>query len=135
MPGRTLPPNHSRQIGGTIARVERVERRTVPNPNGDAIRQIFSYPGPMSALVESPPWYVPRSGMIDSVRVSLTDPATGTTTISLQINGSEAQQFSITTGNQSVLTPTALSLQLGSYITVVTVAVADSNMAVEVRLR
>jgi hypothetical protein len=62
MPGATLPGNHTATFGKTIARVERIERNTQPLGVDPAAEMVFSYPGALANNVESPPWYVPRSG-------------------------------------------------------------------------
>jgi hypothetical protein len=134
MPGATLPPGETGTVSGTIARVERIERTTVSAQTPGLIHMPFSYPGALTAGIESPPWYVPRSGQIVSVRVSLTASASGTNTISLRVSGVEQQQFTISSG-KTLVTGTTISVAIGDYVTLATIAVADSNLSVDLALR
>ena len=135
MPGVTLPPDQTRQVGGTIARVERTERRTIAPLGTDPVRMIFSYPGPLAEGIDSPPWYVPRSGVIELVRVSLLTAATTDHTVSIRVNGVEQQQCTLSAGDLTSQADAAISVGFGLYVSVATIAVSDSNMAVELRLR
>ena len=135
MPGVTLPADHARQIGTAIARIERSERLTLPVFDLPAVTQHFSYPGALADNIESPPWYVPRSGLIELVRVSLTNAASADHTIEVRVNGASAQQFTLTSGSLTVLDGSAISVNYQDYVTIQTISVFDSDLAVELRLR
>jgi hypothetical protein len=135
MPGATLPGNHTATFGKTIARVERIERNTQPLGVDAAVTMVFSYPGTLTANITSPPWYVPRSGIIDSVRVSLTGTATSTHSVTVNVNGTSQGTFTCTSGLKTLSTTAAISVAFGDYATITTSAVTDSNLAVELRLR
>lgn len=135
MPGTILPQQSTGIVGGTIARVERVERNTLPSPVSNPIIQMFSYPGPLASNVESPPWYAPAAGIIEIVRVSLTNSATSDHTIMLRLNGADVQQFTLSSGQKTSMNGAAISVPYGAYVTIKTVTVTDSNLTVEVRLR
>lgn len=136
MPGSYINPHGSTVVANTIGRVERIERKTnAPTPNTGE-KTIFSYPGPLSPNVTSPPWYPTVSGNIEFIRFSLLAAATTTHTIGLNVNGNQLATFSLSAGQSTaVFGGNFYPVQYNQPITISTVAVTDSNMTVEVHVR
>jgi hypothetical protein len=130
MPGSTLPGDHTASLTKTIARVERLERKTEPRTVGATPERIlFSYAGPL-ALTESPPWYPSRGGTITLVRVSLLANATGTNTVAVRVNGTTIQSFSVTSGLKTVQSAAAIPISPLDYVSVLLTAAVDGDMTV-----
>ena len=132
MPGATLRPDASRIQSSGLARTERIERSTLAPGQLAPEHMIFSYPGAMTNGIVSPPWYVPRAGLISLVRVSFTASVSGVQ-ISLNKNGSAVQTF--TTTGQTHLNSTEIGVLYGDWITITVISSAGGeNMSVDVRL-
>ncbi len=135
MPGAVLPARNTGIVGSTVARVERVERVTRPDPLNPAAIMVFSWAGELVDDSESPPWYVPRGGVVEIVRVSLLSAATADHTIEVRVNAAAIQQFTLSSGDLTSFNGAAISVPYGAYVTVKTITVTDSDMTVELRLR
>ena len=117
---------------------------TYPLPVGDAISTIpvdtgvelmvFSYPGTLTASLETPPWYPTRSGVITTVRVSLLANAGADHVVELRKDGSAIQQFTLTSGTKTIETATTIAVARGSYISMKTITVSNADLSVELTL-
>lgn len=133
MPGTTLPPDQSAAISGLTARVERLERRI----GADTKRAVgppplvFSYSGALTNGVESPPWYPAGNCYLTQARVSLLANATTNHLVDVYVNGAFVQTLTLPSGSKTIVSSTNITVTAGSYVTMKTNTVADSDLSVE----
>lgn len=132
MPGVPLPPGMEQPISHGFARTERLERKIVQLGSlGQQPPITFTYPGLLATGIESPPYYPNRNLLIVTVRVSLLANASVDHVIEVRVDGSGIVQYTLPSGSNTVVSASAIVVGTGSYVTVKTITVADSNLSIE----
>lgn len=134
MTDQNVRPDLVHQIRVLQARVAELARRRLPAHGGPGVPiVIFTYPGNLTAGIESPRWYLEGGAItITQVRISLGTNATTDHDIELHRDGSNVGSFTLPSGDDTIVLPTAIEVRQGSFLTVmtVTVGVTDSDMSV-----
>jgi hypothetical protein len=134
MPGATLPNDGMAIVSNSAGRLERIERTTAPQGIRPYLTMIFSYPGVLLPLIESPPWYPQRAGLLSYVRFSLLSAATVDHTIAVKVDGVQQGTHTLTAGLSTAIFNPSYGVAFGDRVTIETITVTDSDMSVEVRI-
>lgn len=92
---------------------------------------VFSYPGPLAAGVESPPFYPPVDVYYSQIRVSTLANVTVNTTVDFKINGTVITTVTLLSGTKTVTVAITSLVLRTDYVTMVLTAAADANLSVE----
>lgn len=88
--------------------------------------QVFSYPGPLTLNVESPPWYPELAIVLQAIRISILFPASGTVTVAVNKTGGALTSISLPGGQLTLQQTLGVLMNPSDYLTVKTTAVSDA---------